>query len=218
MHNITLVSTRHDTLGRCNSGELYQIIERINPQVIFEEIPPTLFDDYYLKKSRSNLESDTINKYLVNHKTKQIPIDSDNYPSEEFFKDYENLIKRIEGLADINGFTFRKRIDTNKAYTNQYGFQYLNSKNCSIINNEIIEAISNGLQKLNDEKLFQTFKLWNEIHEKRENHMLQNIYNYSKKHSYERALFTIGSAHRNSIIEKISVFNKYETVRLNWIF
>lgn len=36
--------------------------------------------------------------------------------------------------------------------------------------------------------------------------MLQNIYRYSEKHSYERAIFTIGAAHRKSVIEKISEF------------
>ena len=40
----------------------------------------------------------------------------------------------------------------------------------------------------------------------RENYMLQNIYRYSEKHSYERAIFTIGAAHRKSVIEKISEF------------
>jgi len=38
MYNITLVCTAHKPLGNCNSEELYKIIEKINPEVIFEEI------------------------------------------------------------------------------------------------------------------------------------------------------------------------------------
>lgn len=218
MYNITLICTRHDSLGKCNSNKLYQIIEHINPNVIFEEIPPTLFEEYYLDKSRSNLETDTINKYIQYHKIDHIPVDSDNLPSEEFFKDYEYLIERIEGLTDINGSTFRNLVDTNKIYIERYGFNYLNSIDSININNKIFNAIKNGLQKINNDRLLQTFKLWKDINEIRENHMLQHIYRYSKKHSYERAIFTIGAAHRNSIIEKISEFQKNEKVKLNWIF
>lgn len=218
MFNITLVSTRHDNLGECNSNELYQIIERINPKVIFEEISPTLFDEYYLDNSRSNLETDTINKYTQNYKINHIPVDSDSLPSEEFFKDYKYLIERIEALADINGFTFRNLVDTNKKHIERYGFNYLNSIDSININNEIYNAIKNGLQKINNDKLFQTFELWKNIHDMRENQMLQNIYSYSNTHSYDRAIFTIGAAHRNSIIEKISECQKNEKVKLNWIF
>ncbi|TDD77199.1 hypothetical protein [Flavobacterium caseinilyticum] len=218
MYNITLVCTRHDELGKCNSNELYQIIELINPEVIFEEIPPTFFDEYYLDKRRANLETDTINKYIQNHKIEHIPVDSNNFPSEEFFKDHKRMIEKIEGLADINGFTFRNLVDNNKIYTERYGFKYLNSIDSININNEICNALENGLQKINNDKLFLTFKLWKDINDMRENQMLQNIYLYSQDHNYDRAIFTIGAAHRKSIIDKIFEYQKNEKVKLNWIF
>lgn len=218
MHNITLISTRHDSLGNCNSLELYKIIERIKPEVIFEEMPPTFFDQYYLLKSRANLESEAIKKYTQEYEVAQVPVDLDNLPSEEFFKDHKYMIRRIEALIDINGFTFRNMTDRNKMKVQRFGFYYLNSIECININKEIYNAIKNGLQMINDNRLFQTFKLWNDIIEMRENHMLQNIYSYSKKHSYKRAVFTIGAAHRNSIMEKLSGFQKKEEIKLNWIF
>ena len=48
--------------------------------------------------------------------------------------------------------------------------------------------------------------------------MLQNIYLYSQDHNYDRAIFTIGAAHRKSIIDKIFEYQKNEKVKLNWIF
>ena len=71
MYNITLISTRHDEVGKCNSNELYKIIESINPELIFEEIPPSYFDKYYIDRSCNNLETDTINKYLETHDVKK---------------------------------------------------------------------------------------------------------------------------------------------------
>jgi hypothetical protein len=217
MHNISLVCTRHAELGKCNSDELYKIFEYINPEVIFEEIPPTFFDRYYIEKSLRNLESDTISRYLENHKIDHIPVDSDDLPSDDFFKDHKYMMERIEGLIDINGFTYKKLSDTNKLYIEEYGFKYLNDISSININDEIYSAIENGLKTINNDKLFQTFKLWKDINDKRENQMLKNIYRYSQAHIYDRAIFTIGAAHRRSIIEKISECQKNEKVKLNWI-
>lgn len=126
MFNITLISTRHEDIGECNSNELFKIIQKINPEIIFEEIPPTFFNKYYVEQSCSNLETDAINKYIQKNDVEHIPVDSDEVPPENFFKDYEYLINRIEGLADCNGFTFRNQIDNNKRYIEKYGFKYLN--------------------------------------------------------------------------------------------
>lgn len=218
MYSITLVCTRHENLGRCNSNELYQIIASIKPEVIFEEIPPSYFDHYYKHKSKGNLESDTINLYLRNHLVKHIPIDSEKVPSETFCKEYEYLLKRIEGLADINGFNYRNYIDTFRTQVETHGFTYLNSIYCDNLNIELHDAIEKGLQKLNDTKLFQTSQLWKEINENRENEMLKNIYDYSKGHCFENAIFLIGAAHRKSIMKKIEECNKNEKVKLNWLF
>ena len=208
MNSIFLTSTRHENLGKCNSDELYKIFEGLKPNVIFEELPPSSFDEFYISKSKANLETDTINKYVQKYKIKHISVDSNNIPSDEFFKDYKNMLSRIEGLADINGFTFRNVMDGNRLNIERHGFDYLNSKYIIDVNKEIDDAIKGGLKKINNEKLFQTYKTFMEINDFRENHMLKQIYGYSKSHPFERAIFTIGSAHRNSIIEKTITLKK----------
>ena len=218
MYNITLISTRHDEVGHCNSNELYKIVESINPEIIFEEMPPSFFDKYYICKTRNNLETDTINRYLQSHEAKNIPVDSDNVPAESFFKDHQNILRRVEGLIDIDGFNFRNFTDRNRDYVMRYGFAYLNSNACMNITGEISDAIDKGLQKLNDDKLFKTHKLFKEVNEKRENEILQNIYNYSKTHSYDRAIFTIGAGHRRSLLKKIQDYQSTDVFKLNWRF
>lgn len=44
---VTLIATSHKESGACKSDELYRIIEKISPDIIFEEIPPSQFDDIY---------------------------------------------------------------------------------------------------------------------------------------------------------------------------
>ncbi|MBW8362187.1 MAG: hypothetical protein K0M56_08395 [Kaistella sp.] len=218
MNNITLISTRHEKLGRCNSDELYKIIESLNPDVIFEEIPPRFFHEFYVYKSRRNLETDAIDAYITNHKIDQVPVDSDNIDPEEFIKNYSIVNKRIEGLADKIGFDYRSLIDLNNRLIATQGFAYLNSEKCIKIHRELNETIKTGLRKINNERLLQTNEVLKNTHEQRENKMLENIYTYGETHQYKNAIFTIGAGHRTSIIQKIPAFQKATQVKLKWSF
>jgi len=211
MYNVTLICTRHEEKGMCNINELYNIIETINPELIFEEIPPSFFDAYYKDKNRNNLETNTIYKYLESHQIEHILVDYYDIP-KSFFEDYLFMLKRVEA----NSFEYRKLMDTDSAYVEQYGFKYLNSIYCNNLYNELNNAIENTIQKINDSKLLQTYKLWNDVNEKRENEIINNIYNYSKEHRFSRGLFFIGVGHRESIINKIQNYVEEEYVKLNW--
>lgn len=219
MYQITLISTRHAEIGECNSNALYEIIERINPEVIFEEIPPSCFDEYYVTKSRRNLETDAVSKYLESHpNVEHIPVDSDDIPPESFFEKHQHLHKRIENLTDSIGYSYRSDIDTCRMKIAIHGFKYLNSIYYVNVCNQISYAIEEGLRKINKDELFQTQQLWKDTNDKRENEMLKNIYAYSREHKYSRAIFTLGAAHRKSIVQKIHECEAIKGFKLNWIF
>lgn len=218
MYNITIILTRHEEWGLCTSIELYKIIETICPEIIFEEIPPSFFDKYYITKTKRNLESDTIIKYVEKYNIQHIPIDSDNVPPDLFFNDLQFLHKRIEGLTDINGFNYRTNTDTLSANIRMYGFPYLNSINCSNSQKGINDAIEKGVQTISDEKLDRILKQWKKVNENRENEMIKNIYSYSKLNQYNQAVFLIGYAHRNSIMQKINEFKEKETLKIKMMF
>jgi hypothetical protein len=218
MYNITIIGTRHKEAGFCSSEELYNIFETISPDIIFEEIPPSYFDKYYVARIRRNLESDTVLRYLASHNIRHIPVDSNDVPLDSFFEDLEYLYNRIERLTDINGFNYRNFSDKNSLYIRMYGFHYMNSNDAINIMNEIQNSIEKGLQVIKDEKLCQTFQEWLKINEKRENEMLQNIYDYSKANTFINAIFMIGFAHRKSIIQKITEFDVKSDIKINWMF
>lgn len=218
MNNITLIGTRHEEGGVCTSDELYKIFEVIKPDVIFEEIPPSYFDKYYVTRIRRNLESDTVLKYMKSHIIQHIPVDSDDIPIDSFFKDLEYLHKCIERLSDINGLNYRRFSDKNSEYIRRYGFLYANSIYSITIQEEIQNSIEKGLQVINNEKLNQVYETWLEINEKRENEMLRNIYDYSKENAFDNAVFMLGFGHRKSIMQKILVLQKTSGIRMNWIY
>ncbi len=211
MFDITLICTQHDEKGACNFNQLYQIVERIQPNVIFEELPPSALEDFYVNKTRTNLETKTIIAYLEEHQIKHIPVDLDlELELSSFIEQNGKLHRRVEN----NSYDYQYLVDCNLKYTSQYGFRYLNSE-YSIKNwAETYDVIEKTLEKLNDDKLFQIYKHWNEVIEKREQEMIRNIYQYCHDFVFERGLFFIGAAHRKSMIEKIKV--QFKDSNVTW--
>lgn len=66
MMKITVIFTQHEESGHCNSYELLNIIERIKPTVIFEELSQSNFDKSYADNNLDTLETNTIKKYKIN--------------------------------------------------------------------------------------------------------------------------------------------------------
>ena len=218
MHNITLICTRHDSLGLCNLSSLYYIIENINPQVIFEELPSSEFDNFYTTKQKSTLESVTITEYKKRHSVIQVLVDSNNIPSDDFFRQYGHLLSKVGCRNDVNGFKYRNLMDLDKDFIFKYGFNYLNSEKYSAINTEIYNTIEATLELLQNERLNTIFNNWKNTNSERESHMLNSIYDYSQANNFSQAIFLIGSAHRQSIINKISDFQESKPIKLNWQF
>ncbi len=72
-------------------------------------------------------------------------------------------------------------------------------------------------QNTDNEKYKKTYKDWIEYNNNREYEMIKNIYNYSKEHKYNKAVFPIGADHVNSIKNKIQEY-KNGKININWIF
>jgi len=116
-------------------------------------------------------------------------------------------------------YVYKKLDDEQYKMTARDGFAFLNSNKCEelVEKKKITEKYLMEFMMSNN-LLFRIYKLFYEEHEKRENDMLQNIYDYSKEHCYDKAIFTIGAGHRKSIMQKIRDYEKNEKFRLNWTF
>lgn len=229
MYNITLIGTIHSENGQCNSDALYKIIESINPEVIFDELPNHLFDNYY----GDSFERYYINSILLNRRPIELPLEvkcikkyRQNYNIEIVPVDIDVRQKIAEYQDEIN-FIFcaifkhedYKKLDNVKdAFIAQEGFHYLNSdkfldylEKKEVIEKNIIESEFHKNKAFDVCKLFQA-----ELCDNRENAMLQNIYNYSKENQYNQAVFLIGAQHKKSIMQKIADYEKLSEIKLNW--
>ena len=216
MYNLHFICTQHRENGICNSTELHRVIDRISPEIIFEELPNAIYNEVYNKKSRTTLESNAIKRYLQNHSIKHIPVDTYNRPKYHD-ENVGRMYRELFDSAKRESHNFRSIMDQFETVINQKGFSFLNSDK----NDEVLEVIENQKEKilgiLNDESLFEISRAEKEVIEKRENIILDNVYSFSKENDYSQAILFIGSGHRRSMFKKIAKRKNLEQTEINWI-
>ena len=185
--HITLVFTQHNENGFCSSSALQKIIEEVNPEVIFEELSIPNYQKAYIEKSLITLESIAIKKHLENQDVEHAPVDTYDLP-QEYDKDVEYMYDKLLLNASSNSYHFRGLLDQKECVINQHGFQYLNSEQ----NDKLFETIDilkeRILDALNSEDLFRIARLEKDVIEKREDVILDNIFNYSRENKYSKGL------------------------------
>jgi hypothetical protein len=211
MYNITLLSSFHKILGKCNPDELYKIIWGIQPEIIFEELSFDTFCFVYSEDYIPNtVEAITIKNYIRNCPIKHFPVDT--YPINE-----SDLFNGADEIAQRSN-EYVKLLTEQVSMITNYGYNFLNSDACIELLEKIRIAEETGLLVINDEKLFRDFKSENELHNKRENEMISNIFNYSKQYPYNKALLICGVEHRKPLGQIIQKYETKEKLKLNWTF
>jgi hypothetical protein len=203
----------HKEIGKCNSKELYDIVERENPEIIFEEFDISRTDDEYYKNGHyknqdiCSVETTTIMKFLENHQVIHIPVDTYNVTDfpEDIYPKISNASEEYSNLVKMNFML-----------SCQQGFSYINSLECSNLLEKIHILEEEVVKQLNDKMLSNTYQSWQLVTNNRDNEMIKNIYNYSENHCYNNAIFIVGAEHRKSILDKINDYNSKEIVKINW--
>lgn len=229
MYNITLIGTIHSENGQCNPDELYKILEDINPEVIFDELPIHFSDMYY----SDSFDTYCANKILLNRHPPVVPLEvkcikkyKRNYNIEIFPVDID-LRQKLSKYQDEISFMiltflkyeeYKKLENEKETLIAQEGFHYLNSDKflTFLDKKEVVEKniMESEIQK---NRLHNIYKLFHaEQYDNRENAMLENIYNYSNRNQYNQAVLLIGADHKKSIMQKITEYEKLSEIKLNW--
>lgn len=213
MKSISLVCTVHVEAGLANVSELHALLERIRPEVLFLEIPPLAFSDFYETGVRGNLESAAVNRYRDAHRVELVPVDLPA-PVDDFFSDAQYFYEKIERQS----FEYKRLVDQNRAHVRRYGFEYLNSEYCCNYWSELHKEMQAALKSLDDAKLNDLYKQWNEAIEMRDRAMMTNIQSNCREHSFNKGVFLVGAAHRQSIIEKSMEQHDVHSSEVEWDF
>lgn len=211
MYNITLLSSFHKNLGKCNPYELYKIIKEINPEIIFEELSFDTFSFVYSDcYTPITVEAITIKKYLKNCPIKHFPVDTYPINETDLFNGADEIAKRSKEYVKL--WNEQVSLITN------YGYDFLNSNTCIELLDKIRVVEEKVLLEINDEKLLCGFNSENELHKNRENEIIKNIFDYSKQYPFNRALLICGAEHRTQLRHKIKEYEEKEKFKLNWTF
>ena len=204
MKKITVIGSLHEENNKTTIQSLFEIIEKVKPDVIFEEIPVDLFDDVYSdKRNDDGLEVMAVKKYLMNIKVDHYAVDIPNLPNITKIAE----INKIENKVDdyIESINNKKLIKYKKLLVEleEKGFEYINTKKYINMISKISNLIDNIIYKDNCE-LFYANKYENDFHFiLRENYMLHMmVKNISY---YNNAVLLIGSMHLGSIIRKLNI-------------
>lgn len=194
---ISLIGTVHAENGRANVAELRAILDSLQPDVIFAEIPSANLADY-LDGSHGNLESAAVVLYRKRHPVNVVPVDL-NEPTDEFFLNSEEMFKKVERTSP----DYRRLMDQNSLDTRDHGFPYLNSDRCAQAWADIHDEVLATVEWIGDTKLRQIYALWSETNDRRETGMLENINGYCVRRALSHGVLLVGAAHRKAMVKKV---------------
>lgn len=194
---ISLIGTVHAESGRANVAELRTILERLQPGVIFAEIPTANLADYR-DGSHGNLESAAVALYRERRPVNVVPVDL-NKPSDEFFSKSEEMFKKVERTSP----KYRRLMDQNSLDTRDHGFPYLNSDRCAQAWAAIYDEVRETVEWIGDDELRQIYALWSETNDRRETGMLENINGYCIRGALSHGVLLLGAGHRKAMVEKV---------------
>ena len=211
MNCVSLISTVHEEMGLANVSELRAILERIQPEVIFLEVPPEAFKDYF--ENSQNLEAKAVRQYRAAHQVELVAVDLPT-PSGDFFANFEDLRRRIRKVSP----NYRRLMQLDDDCIREYGFVYLNSDECSELWLSVYREMLRTIEWPKDSRLLAPYESWREKSDLRENAMIENIQKYCGENTCHRGAFLVGAAHRQPIIEKSRKQTAASSTRIEWDF
>ena len=180
------------------AANLYAILEKLQPEVIFLEVPCVPADQPFELDATQNLECATVAEYQNHHPVILHPVDNPT-PEDSFFRRHDEIV--VEAVH--KSYDFHHLYHEWQECIKREGFQYLNSERIS--HNERVrnEAMVTWLEKQNNKCFSDFYEKWLATNEQRDRAMVDRIYQYCLSNDFNHAVFLVGAAHRESIIRKV---------------
>ncbi len=126
-NKIILISTAHNTCGKCNVNNLLKILIKVKPEVIFIESSPNFINQVHSNKIPPTLELVACNELKKYNPFRLLAIDS--YTDRVNLEGFKNKLSQI--FNEIQKINPEYSLLSEQIKINQfnYGFDYLNSQN-----------------------------------------------------------------------------------------
>ena len=127
MSTVIVIGTAHYVDGVCTSEKLYEIIQKINPEVVFCEASPEKLPQYLKRTDVNTPEMNVINRLNQEEKFIEIvPVDVNEDPFDQRLEAMFELIKR-----EMEEYLGATRMLFSETYLK--GLPFLNSVDCDKI-------------------------------------------------------------------------------------
>lgn len=213
MCTVIVIGTAHYVDGECTSEKLYEIIQEINPEVIFCEASPEKLPQY-LKRTDVNTPEMNVIKKLINEKHIEIvPVDVNEDTFDQRLEAMFALIKR-----EMEEYLGATRMLFNETYLK--GFPFLNSLDCDKIcrDKNSMEKYFININKVKYKGLLNFYSQWLKWNDLRENQWINLIHNHFKMNKPKKAVLLVGAKHRIRLIDKIENIEDSNKQFLDWDF
>ena len=214
MKKITLIGTMHKEIGKCNGNELYDILQKIKPDVIFEETSKYKnMMTYTWGIDPNSPELRSIQKYIQNHNAECIPVDNLEKPKN--FDELEKTFAIAIMDKNINNEALHELFDFSNEYMCKNGIVGMNTEYFDNLNQKKYKLCEEYIKNYKIEILDKYNEYKNYIISQREENMIEVITNFTNVNERFNAVFVIGADHRVTIIDKLK---NIENIEYNFYF
>jgi hypothetical protein len=208
LNSLTIIGSTHSECEQTNAENLLKILIKLEPDLIFEEIPETLFNDIYEnKRDDDGVEVTAVKKYLLLKKIKHVPIDLP-YLNDISLKlklpEYEDILENEIIKDNIHTSNYCKKI-----HKMVFKIEEIETQGYMKINNKkfikLIVKKYNLLNKFFEKEMKEKYHLYKFEHEydfeMRENYFVNKI--IENKENFSKGVLLIGCEHLPTIYKKL---------------
>lgn len=207
---MSLIGTSHAERGAVTASALLAILERIQPEFIFAEIPRTHLSAWR-DGSHGTVESIAVAHYANTHSIDVVSVDSPK-PEDSFFQGWEEESRAIERTSP----KYRRLVDLNTDRMCTEGFAYLNSDACIQAWADIYREELETIEYIGSSRLRDIYAQVRDLNERRELEMLEHIRAYCTSTKQTCGAFLVGAAHRKSLMEKLRAADETAIPHIEW--
>jgi len=207
---ISLIGTYHAEHGAVTASALVAILERIQPEVVFAEIPRSHIGEWR-DGSHGTVESIAVARYAATHSIDVVSVDLPK-AEDSFFQGWEDANRAIERTSP----EFRRLTDLNTDRMHREGFAYLNSDECILAWADIYREELDAIEYIGSSRLRDIYAQVRDLNERRDLEMLRNIRAYCASAVQSCGAFLVGAAHRKSLLEKLHAADETAIPHMEW--
>jgi hypothetical protein len=213
MPRVLVISSVHRDLGLATAAQLYWLLGRLRPDVLFLE-HSAAYHTAFLDGSRPTLESQAVRRYRdAQQGVELVPVEM-HLEAAELKQKFDDL---LESIHDASPRLCELEL-ANHQHTATDGFAYLNGPLSAVLQSEMQREMRSTAEAVSDPSLTELYALWAATHDLRERTMISEVESFARQASFTKGVLLVGAAHRHALFEKLQQSRSDAPSPVTWEF